>query len=103
MDSLFGAEVIAVYAFSAKYLIDWIEELGIKNSIAKRAISVVLGIAFAFAMDIDILSRISENADPTIIGYLITGLVLSASSSVLAHPAIEAIKNAGRDKRQQDN
>jgi hypothetical protein len=94
MQDLFPVLVVTASAFAIKFLIDMIEPAKPPGWL-KNVLSLGISVGFMVVYQIDVLAA-KLGKEPSLGGYVLSGLMLAAVASKAVHPAVDAIRGMGR-------
>jgi hypothetical protein len=97
-EEMLPAGLVAAFAVACKFVVDLAARLYLSAmgrdlpGWCKQAVSVAIGVALTWQAKVDVFAGVSGG--PSALGYVLTGVVLAAVASEVAHPVIEAAKTA---------
>jgi len=93
VESLFPIMLVAASAFATKYIIDAIPKK--PPGWLKNLLSLAISIGFVVAYKIDVLAA-QMDVEPSLAGYVLTGLLLAGVTSKVVHPLVDAVRSNGK-------
>lgn len=97
-EELLPAGLVAAFALACKFVVDLAARLYTAAAgrdlpgWVKQALCVAIGVALTCQAKVDVFAGVSGG--PSALGYVLTGVVLAAVASEVAHPVVEAAKTA---------
>jgi hypothetical protein len=100
---LLPAVLVAGFSIATKFAVDLVARAYRRwrgsemPAWAKQATSLCVAAAMTVQVRVDLFA--SLRGEPTLLGYILTALVLAGLASEVAHPALETAKRAGKRLR----